>query len=260
MFLKLFKYDFKSVITKIVFYYIILIAVAIFAKIIDTILANTQFASLSTLPSLLYNFIMLSGVMVALVLCMIRYYKNMLSDQGYLTHTLPVKRSQILLSKLLVTLVIEAITIAVMILSLLIYSIDAFPEILKSIGQLLRDMTLSVNNMQVAGIVILILLILVISQVFNVAQISLCLTLGATHNRNKLLMAFVYYIAIYAVLQVLYVVIGIVGIIIFTNVFIEFTIGLIYLILSLIGVGQIILIVISYIVNLLVLNKKLNLE
>lgn len=260
MFLKLFKYDFKSIIKKVVYYYIVLIAVAIFAKIIDLLLTHTDFSFLAYFPRMLYIGVMTSGLTVALILCMIRYYKNMLSDQGYLTHTLPVKRSHILLAKLLATLAIEAITILVMLLSVLIYSIDWLPEAVNGIKELFAEMAVYPETAHVVGIIVFVVAIMMFGAVFSVSYISLCLTLGATHNKNKLVMAFVYYMVINFAMQVFYIVIGIVGTVIITSINVEFSFGLLYLIFTLICIGEIALTVIAYFVNLMFLNKKLNLE
>ena len=66
MFLKLFKYDFLAIIKKIVYYYIVLVAVAIFAKIVDLILQNTRFHEISNLTGFLYFMILVVGLLVAL--------------------------------------------------------------------------------------------------------------------------------------------------------------------------------------------------
>lgn len=260
MFLKLFKYDFKSIIKKIVYYYIILIAVAIFAKIIDLLLTNTDFFFLAYFPRMIYIMTMSLGLTVALILCMIRYYKNMLSDQGYLTHTLPVKRSHILLAKLLATLVIEAITILVMLLSIIIYSINWIPDIINFIKESFAEMAVYPETAHIVGIIIFVVFIMIFGTVFSVSYVSLCLTLGATHNKNKLVMSFVYYMVINFVMQIFYVIIGVIGVLILSSGNIEFSFGLLYLILTLICIGEIALTVIAYFVNLMFLNKKLNLE
>lgn len=260
MFLKLFKYDFISVIKKIVYYYIVLIAIAIFAKIIDLLLSGTKFEFISALPSMLYVGIMSSGLTVTLVLCMMRYYKNMLSDQGYLTHTLPVKRSHILLAKLLATLAIEAITALVMILSVVIYAANWIPDIITSIKNMFAEISVYPETRHIVTILTFILIICLLSTVFNVAYISLCLTLGATHNKNKLAMAFVYYMVINFVLQVFYIGIGVVGTLFVSSIVTEFSFSILYTILTLICVGEVVMIIIAYFVNLMFLNKKLNLE
>ena len=58
--------------------------------------------------------VILSG-WITTVLVYIRFYKNLFSDEGYLTFTLPVKRRDILNSKLISGLVVNALTICMLI-------------------------------------------------------------------------------------------------------------------------------------------------
>ena len=260
MFLKLFKYDFLAIIKKIVYYYIVLVAVAIFAKIVDLILQNTRFHEISNLTGFLYFMILVVGLLVALVLCMVRYYKNMLSDQGYLTHTLPVKRSQILLAKLLATLAIEFITIIVMLISIMIYSFDILYDIVNFVRVFFVNAEINSDTYHIVYILLFAVLLLIIQGVYNVAYVALCLTLGACHNKNKLAMAFVYYMGINFALQILSIVGSIVLIILIDGMKLQFSWGLLYGGLTLICLFELILVLVAYFVHLTFLNRKLNLQ
>ncbi len=258
MFLKLYKYDFLSVIKKICFYYIALVCITIFAKLIVVITSQTNYRVIGYFPTMMLYTAMYLGPTISIVLCMIRYYKNMLSDQGYLTHTLPVKRSSILLSKLLVTLTIEFITVLVIGICVFIFSFEAFPSIINFFLKLFANMNPTYAN--IIGIIILVLVCFILSSVFQVTEVSMCLTLGACHNKNKLLFAFIYYMVINFVLQILIcfgvffliLVIQLIG----TNLRMEHAYILLGLIILLISGG----IIASYFVNLYFLNRKLNLE
>ena len=49
-------------------------------------------------------------LVVTVILIYVRFYKNFFTDEGYLTFTLPVKRSQLLNSKLITTFIATAAT------------------------------------------------------------------------------------------------------------------------------------------------------
>ena len=246
MFLKLFKYDFLSVFKKLVFYYIVLFSSAIIAKILYYLFVNTKWQLAIQLPTEIFFLAVGFGNVATVILCMIRYYKNMLSDEGYLTHTLPVKKSSILLSKLLVTLVSELITILAIMVSLLIYSPDIYVEIVKAVSQLFVNI--------VFGIIVVLL------GIFEVTLVAMCLSLGATFNKSKVTKAILIYIGISMGLSI-FVSFFVTSIII--NIVapgIEFGMGVVYLGLWIFIFVEIIGIIATYIINLQVLKNKLNLE
>ena len=198
------------------------------------------------------------GTLVPIILCMVRYYKNMLSDEGYLTHTLPVNKSSILLSKIFVTLVMELLTIFVIIISLMIYSFESIPKIAESVLVFIQNFDPSYIG-SVYGIIALVLVEVVCAAVFQVTQVAMCLTLGAMHNKSKLVMAFVYYIAINFAIQVFVGVVAAIITIIGLHIK-EFHIGYAYLVLSFVILITLVGIGLTYFVNLLCLKKRLNLE
>ena len=51
---------------------------------------------------LLFTMVLMFSVFFMLIYLIVRYYKTMFSDEGYLTHTLPVQKWEIFLSKVLV--------------------------------------------------------------------------------------------------------------------------------------------------------------
>lgn len=57
---------------------------------------------------------------ISLVLIVIRFYKNLLGDEGYLMHTLPVKKSSLIISKWIVAGVWTVCSIIMVILSIFI--------------------------------------------------------------------------------------------------------------------------------------------
>lgn len=264
MFIKLFKYDFLSVIKKIVFYYIVLVALSLFSLVCRLIFQNTRFEVVVYFPQAILYGTLYAALPVSIILCMIRYYKNMLSDEGYLTHTLPVKRSSILLSKLLNTLAIECITLVVMGICALIYFCDSLPSLGRNVLVLIQEIDPNFYG-DAFGIVALTLLTIVFSGIFQVTYVSLCLTLGSMHNKNKLGMAFVYYIAINIALEIIAIFIAVV-MVIGGTAYAEHLpetaslMPIFYICISIIDVFLILGIVVSYFVNWLCLHKRLNLN
>lgn len=71
----------------------------------------------SRLVSLYWPMILTAFVMVTLILIVVRYYKNFFTDEGYLTFTLPVSRTQLLNSKILMAFIWLAATAVVCVIA-----------------------------------------------------------------------------------------------------------------------------------------------
>lgn len=258
MLLKLMKYDLKSILKKMVFYYIVVVGLAILSKVLLLIFKNTRFVAIASLPTAIFFLSLSLCNTVTMIISMIRYYKNMLSDEGYLTHTLPVKRNSILLSKLLSTVIAEIISILVMVISVFIFSPKIFilllDEVLIAIQMLLAN-----YNGTVIYIIFLVVLEIIIYSVCKVTQVAMCLSLGASHNKNKLVMAFVYYIGINFVLQIVGGILISVGAIILASIP-TLTIQAFYVVMYIVILLTLLYLVGTYLVNYFTLKKRLNLQ
>ena len=130
---KLLKYDFKSV-----FKYWWIAALSSF------VLAFAGGGSISILnserelPLIVQPFTIIGLVLViisfvvfailSIILVYTRFYKNFFTDEGYLTFTLPVKRTQLLNSKLLMSVGTIFITSAVCVLNVLVMLCIGFAD------------------------------------------------------------------------------------------------------------------------------------
>lgn len=259
MLLKLMKYDLKSILKKMVFYYIVVVGLAILSKVLLLIFENTRFVAIASLPTAIFFLSLSLCNTVTMIISMIRYYKNMLSDEGYLTHTLPVKRNSILLSKLLSTVIAEIISILVMVISVFIFSPKIFILLLDEILIAIQLLLANNYNGTVIYIVFLIILEIIIYSVCKVTQVAMCLSLGASHNKNKLVMAFVYYIGINFVLQIVGgILISICAIILASLP--SLTIHTFYVVMYIVILLTLLYLVGTYLVNYFTLKKRLNLQ
>lgn len=128
---KLLKYDFRAVLK---FWWI---AVAVnfllsvtggFISLIesyDSWLAELL-STISGFSLFMVNCSYVALIIVTLVLLFIRFYQNFFSDEGYLTFTLPVNRSQLLNSKVIAGISIMGATVLVCITNLFIMDMIAY--------------------------------------------------------------------------------------------------------------------------------------
>ena len=147
---------------------------------------------------------MLIGMTVSFILIFWRMYTHFYTDQGYLTFTLPVKRSTLYLSKVIMATVLEAATVGILILGILFMVLVVPPteggefflslDWLSAIGEVLGQLV------DVAGWWLILWIpaavaILVLFALFQNGLIYFCITMGAVvAKRHKLIAAIgIYY-------------------------------------------------------------------
>lgn len=102
---RLIKYDLLADYKKYIAIYIAMLASSVmmllFDKMTSWISNNTFITAMAVVFALVFfSVCLVAGVMI-MVLSTVRFYKNVVRDEGYLTHTLPVPTWQIIASKLI---------------------------------------------------------------------------------------------------------------------------------------------------------------
>ena len=127
------------------------------------------------------------------VLVFIRYFKNFFSDEGYLTFTLPVKRSELLNSKLIsgVLTIIAADLVYVVDIFIIVAAVN--PDIIKSIFEAIIE---SIKDLGVYFFVFAfeILIICLLLAIFSTLFMFACITIGSViAKRAKVMVAIGFY-------------------------------------------------------------------
>jgi len=146
------------------------------------------------------------GSMIYLVL---HFYKTMYTDQGYLTHTLPVTKHQLLGSKILVSgiwLLLMGIGVIISVLffvgTLMAhlssdgYSLAAF---WREIGEFLMDLPIFLKSelgWDVTGSLVIMVITAILSPFATVTTLFGAVSLGQLFTKYRVLMAIVCYVAI----------------------------------------------------------------
>ncbi len=152
------------------------------------------FSSEKELPEALYVVAVLLMIVVVLglsafailstVLIFTRFYKNFFTDEGYLTFTLPVKRSQLLNSKLIVSSTVSLISSIVIIIDIIIMIFIAFgdeiftPEAKLIVAEMLAEIS-EVFGAFIFVYIIEIILLLVLLTVFSTLFLFCCITVAS---------------------------------------------------------------------------------
>ncbi len=160
------------------------------------------FASVS---SLMIYVMLLVGAMYGIIIYMgVHFYKTMYTEQGYLTHTLPVKTYQLLGSKVLVSGVWVFLIDVALYLSVAVLVIGMLQGVMEGIqadiawDAFWRELIqgLALMNFETAHFLIILILMLLISPFVSVILLFGALTIGQLSGKHKLMMGILVYIGI----------------------------------------------------------------
>lgn len=213
---KLIKHEFKTTGRYILLIMAILVIITPFAalylrysgKLINWL--NISSGTIHVLQNL-FSGICIAAYIVALIgvgaitgiTLIYRFYKSMISSEGYLTHTLPVKTSSILISKGFVALVWSYASLIIIILSLLV-----FTKILGAwtMEEAIDSLSLITHQLSKVGInyghLILFLIAMLIQSVNSIAMLGACFGIGHRMSGHPVLGTIVSYIGISFIIQI----------------------------------------------------------
>ena len=109
---------------------------------------SDAYSTLVGLLSLVYTAVIIGTVVVTIMTIVQRFYRNLLGREGYLMHTLPVTESQLILSKLISSVVwmlcssiVGIFSFAVMLLALSLNSaaLQQLPELWQKVVEIFRE-------------------------------------------------------------------------------------------------------------------------
>lgn len=201
---KLLKYEWKTASKMLLLMHGIVLLMAIFDRItlqlsggvgesgsyiLDTVNALLMFAMVMTIGSVcLFTYVYLAY----------RFYKNVFTDQGYLTNTLPVTPTQIIVSKGICSvlwMVIDAV-----ILMIAIFILAGHKEFFVDLGDIMRELIKVFTEFNLTAWITLIVLIL--SPFVMTIQLYFCVAVGNLCKIHKVLGSIGVYIATYIVQQI----------------------------------------------------------
>lgn len=161
--------------------------------------------------------IMLIGLNYGIIIYMgVRFYKTMYTDEGYLTHTLPVSKHQILVSKILnsglwTILMMIGIELSVVILVLSMIGAffpegytwaDLWREIEPELGYM-NEMFRDIIGMSMNGYFWMMLVFSLISPFCSMIILFGAISIGQLFTKHRVLMAIVSYVGILIVANII---------------------------------------------------------
>lgn len=220
---------------------------------------------------LYYGAIMCCAVGTAVYLA-VRYYRSMYSNEGYLTHTLPVTSNQLLLSKMINFSIWELLSAVCVFFSILLFVVFVtmregdFRSLLDSFREVFADMQTILNSRVATGWEMFVVLLIVLFLVSTVSKALLYMgsvNIGQLWARHRVAGAILVYAGITVVMQIITQMVMIVFMMsadrlgIFES---DYVFGFVNQVMGVALLMQIVIGAVMYGVSLLILKKKINLE
>ncbi|MEG0570522.1 MAG: hypothetical protein RR497_02635 [Oscillospiraceae bacterium] len=202
---KLTKYEIKATSRTFLPLYALLIIVAGINRIFMFASEDSKITQVSrTIAMMAFVFIIIS-IFVLTYICMIqRYYKNLVQQEGYLMHTLPVGKTSLIMSKLITSIMWIVASIIIALLSIFILTgfkdnaTILFPALATLIKDAYRELGMNLVFFIIEGIVMLI-----VSIASSILMVYAAISIGQLFNKNRVIASFGAYIVISIILQLI---------------------------------------------------------
>ena len=197
---KLLKYDLKWIYKLLVVFYIIAIFFSLLTRILFSIDNSTIFNILGQICSGITISFIFNILINNIMRLWARFKKNMYGDESYLTHTLPLKKKTIFLSKFLTTIItmLTSILVILFVLFVAYYSKENLEWIKNSL-----NIIASIYNSTMIKLLLIIFFVFFLEMVFAILCGYIGIILGHKSNDKKIIKSIIYGFICYMVAQVI---------------------------------------------------------
>lgn len=193
---KLLKHEWIATVRRYGLFYLVLAAMTLIAFVLHALpVDNFVFSFFEGTVLVLYVIAVIGVVFCSTAMAVIRFYKNMVSDEGYLTFTLPVKVWELVLSKFLVAFSWQIISVVLSALSLFLVFVPGHIEM-----EVLSDV-ISYLSDQFGDFLPVFFIMLLFSMMYQLLMYYLCIAIGQLFNTYKIVGAVVAYCVISFVVE-----------------------------------------------------------
>ncbi len=208
---KLIKYDFKALSRYLIVIHAMLLITAVLGRLLfvgrlmsDPGRLSNAGAIATIIGIIIYVILFMTAVFGTMLMIAICFYKNLYSDEGYLTHTLPVTRGQLLISKTVSGSVWMLLDMMMVILSLFILVLTR--PVLDSFSSYWDELLSAMGFPASTGygkILLAFAVLFIVSAVSNVVLIYVSITIGQLFSNHRVLGAVVVYFVINTIVSII---------------------------------------------------------
>lgn len=195
---KLLKYDLLYTYKLIIIYYIIALIFSIFTRIFLNIESSTLMYIIGQICSGTTVAMLINIIINTLIRNWVRFQTNFYKDEAYLTHTLPLSKTKLYLSKFLTSLItmLTSVLVIVIVLFIAYYSKENM-DILKTSLHAIANIYDSTIPLFISSVVIVFFLEMFLMLTLGYTGIIF----GNTKNNNKIIYSVISTIIIYLLTQ-----------------------------------------------------------
>lgn len=164
-------------------------------------IASTLINLFQGITGMLYIAVFIATAAASVVIIIMRFYKGLLSDEGYLMHTLPVKPWQLITAKGVSALIIVCASVIVSILSIMVLAGTGSFGAIVEFCDLIREMFREEPKVILVAAELIVLVIL--SLLKSIYQIYASLSIGQLAGKYRILLSLGAYVGINIVITVL---------------------------------------------------------
>lgn len=197
---KLLKHDFKALFRNYSLLFAVLLLVTLLYKVCLLLPKNIVLNFTNGLMGALYVIVILGCLFGAAAINIVRFYKNLVTDEGYLTFTLPVSSKQIVASKLISTLVMDVLMAVAVLLSTLVLrsNLPVLAELYQSIEEALHQIA---SNAEYRPLIVSVVGYSALACIYTQMGAFTAVAIGQTNRTHKIAAGVGAYALIYFLTQ-----------------------------------------------------------
>lgn len=191
---KVLKYDLKWIYKLILIFYCLALIFSVFTRIFFSIENSVLFNVVGSICSGCAIAMMVSCLINTLMRAWVRFLRNIYKDEAYLTHTLPVEKKTVYLSKVLSAIICSFTTMTAIILCLFIcYYSEKNMKLLKE----LLELAANTYNTTVISLLLTVTFVLFLEIVFILLLGYVGIIMGHRSNKNKMAKSLIWGFGLY---------------------------------------------------------------
>ena len=197
---KLLKYDLKWVYKLVAIFYILAFIFSIIGRGLSEIENSLIFDIVSKISFGFAISMIVSSLINSLMRLWVRFVRNVYKDESYLTHTLPVKKKEIFVSKVICGLIcIFTTTIIALVCLFICYYSENNIEVLKTV----LELAATTYNTTVINLLLLVSVVIFLEIMFVLIIGYVGIILGHKSNKSKMARSIVIGFVLYMIFQVI---------------------------------------------------------
>lgn len=204
MLTKLFKQEWFATTKVLLPVNLLLVAVTLFGCFVMKFFpfnSKNMIAQSFSISALMLYFLAVFGLScAAYIFIIVRFYKTMYSDEGYLTHTLPVTVHTLIIGKGLAATIWFFITYSLLMVSIAVLTI--MPLSPADINKLYQDFFTELETYNLLGFVWMFPMLLITSSIYAFLNVTASLSIGQLFTKHKIIGSILAYCGIYTITQI----------------------------------------------------------